>query len=507
MVSSKSNSNNNYDVIVIGGGIVGASIIRELSRYDLKICLIEKEAELSFGVSKSNSGIVHAGFHSPPNTLKGPLCARGNFLYDQLHLELGVPFKRVGELVIIKQSEEIPDLEKFKRWGEECGVPGMKILNESEVHQYEPSLSTDVIGALYAPTAGVVNPYEFVFLLAQNAKKNGAEIKTSEEVISIGDRVAKTTEVITTKDRYNTKYIINAAGLYGDRIANMVGIYNFKIIPRKGEEYLLDKKLKGLVKQVIFPLPSKTSKGTLVIPTLDGTIMVGPSAEDIDDKNDLTTTDEVCWQIFDKAKQMIPAIHHKYLISTFAGNRPVPVKLIKNAKGKYVKDPDGDDDFIIAKTDDVPGFINVAGIQSPGLTAAPAIAEKVISILKDDGVVLKANKYFVSTNPNPKKIREMSDDELDKLIKSEPDYGKIVCRCEMVSEGEIMNAIENGAQTLDGVKFRTRAGMGRCQGGFCSFKTMELLAKGLDISPLEITKRGEGSNILVEDLKKQKEKI
>ncbi|MBF0299032.1 MAG: NAD(P)/FAD-dependent oxidoreductase [Oligoflexia bacterium] len=494
----------NYDIIIIGGGVVGASIARELSRFALKICLIEKEAELSFGVSKSNSGIVHAGFHSPSTTLKGPLCARGNFLYDQLHIDLGVPFKRVGELVLIRLEEEFAKLEQFKKWGEECGVLGIKILTKNEIHQYESSLSPDIIGALYAPSAGVVNPYEFVFLLAQNAKKNGVEIHTNEEVISLNEGV-----VFTTKNEYRTKYIINAAGLFGDRISNMAGIFNFKITARKGEEYLLDKKLKGLIKHIIFPLPTKTSKGTLVIPTLDGTIMIGPSAEDIDDKNDLKTSDEVYWQIFDKAKQMIPAIHPKYLISTFAGNRPVPVRLVKNSFGKYVKDinaststnGNADDDFIIERTS-TPGFINVAGIQSPGLTAAPAIAEKVLNILKEDGMALNANKYFIATNPKAKKIREMSDEELDKLIKTEADYGKVICRCEIVSKGEIMNAIENGAQTLDGVKFRTRAGMGRCQGGFCTFRTMELLAKGLHLSPLEITKRGEGSNILVKDLKK-----
>ncbi|MBF0209040.1 MAG: NAD(P)/FAD-dependent oxidoreductase, partial [Oligoflexia bacterium] len=435
--SNHSSHSNKFDVIIIGGGIVGTSILRELSRYRLSLCLLEKEAELSFGVSKSNSGIVHAGFHSEASTLKGRLCARGNFLYDELYNDLGIPFKRVGELVVIKDSSEIEELEKFKRWGEECGVPDMLILNKKEVHQYEPNLGDNIEGALWAPTAGVVNPYEFVYFLAENAKKNGAQIKTAEEVISICEMVGKGKKgenllaVQTTKERYETSFVINAAGLYGDRIAGMLGINDFKIIPRKGEEYLLDRKLQGIVKHIIFPLPSKTSKGTLVIPTLDGTIMVGPSAEDVPDKNDLKTTDEICWQIFSKASEMIPSMNSRYLISTFAGNRPVAYRY---------KEPQNDD-FIIGPTK-IHGFINAAGIQSPGLTAAPAIAEMIVSIVSEEckkiNKELLPNEYFVKTNPHIKKIRDMSDEELDQKIKDDPDFGKVVCRCEMVSEGEII---------------------------------------------------------------------
>lgn len=492
---SSQNFDGEYEVIIIGGGVVGTSIAREFSRYNLRISLIEKEDELSFGVSKANSGIVHAGIHSRAALLKEKLCARGNFLYNQLKSELGIPFKRVGELLVVKEGEDVNELLKFKSMGEENGVPGLKILSREEIREIEPALSKEIIAALYAPSAGVVNPYELVYLLAQNAIKNGVEIKTGEEVISINDRIVQ-----TTKGKYKTQFIINAAGLFADRISNMVGIFDFKIVPRKGEEYLLDKKLRGLVSHIIFPLPSKNSKGTLVIPTLDGTIMVGPSAHEIENKYDLKTSDDVCWQIFEKARQMIPAIHSKHLISTFAGNRPVPVSL----KPISERTPaELNEDFIINATP-VPGFINVVGIQSPGLTAAPAIAERVVEIVKEEGLELIPSQSFVAHLTPTKKLREMSDLELEKEVRENPDYGKIVCRCEMVSEGEMKQAIASGAKTLDGVKFRTRAGMGRCQGGFCSFRTIEILAEELNVSPLEITKKGAGSNILVADITHRK---
>jgi glycerol-3-phosphate dehydrogenase len=265
----------------------------------------------------------------------------------------------------------------------------------------------------------------------------------------------------------------------------MVGLETFKIKPRKGEEYLIDKKCEGLVKRVIFPLPDDKSKGTLIIPTLDGTIMVGPSAEDVIDKRDWKTTDDICWEIFQKAKSMVPKLDMSQLISAFAGLRPV-------AYG-----PRGDD-FIIEKNS-VKGFINAAGIQSPGLTAAPAIAELVLNILREDGLTLKKKDHFIASNPPVYKLREVSKEKLGELHKQNPDWGCVVCRCEMVSMAEIKNAVHMGAKTLDGVKFRTRAGMGRCQGGFCSFKTIEIMAHELKVSPLAITKKGPGSEILVED--------
>lgn len=467
-----------FDVIIIGGGIVGTWIARELSRYTIKTCLIEKEYEVSFGVSKANSGIIHAGFHASNETLKGQLCTKGNNIYQKYKDELQIPFKQIGELVLIKHESEFAELEKLKAMAAINGVPGLEIIDQKRVRLLEPNVSDDVIGALFAPSAGVVNPYELVYLLVNNAQRNQVKFKTNEEVISIEERYLR-----TTKGRYSYKYIINAAGLYADRIANMVGLNDFTIKARKGQEYLLDKKCQGLINHIIFPLPSKTTKGTLIIPTLDGTIMVGPSAEEGYEKTDLGTTDEIFRKIFSHAKGMIPKVDPKYLISAFAGARPV-------ATGE---------DFIIGPTK-VKGFINAAGIQSPGLTAAPAIAEMVVGILKKEGLALEEKFNFIPTTNKFHKIRELDEKELAQLVDINPDYGNVVCRCEKVSKGEIKQAIANGAKTLDGIKFRTRAGMGRCQGGFCTFQTIDIISKELCISPLKVTKKGIGSEVLKEDI-------
>ena len=468
----------NYDVFIIGGGIVGTFIARELSKYSVKTCLIEKEAEVSFGVSKANSGIIHAGIHADADSLRGQLCEKGNILYSQLKDELDIPFQRTGELVVIKDEVQFPDLERLMARGKNLGVAGLRIMDRAETLRMEPNLSASIQGALLAPTAGVVNPYELIYILVSNAQKNGVRFRTDEEVIAIdGDHV------ITTKGQYTCRFIVNAAGLYADRIARMVGLDHFKIHPRKGQEYLLDKKMRGIVNHIIFPVPTPTSKGMLIIPTLDGTIMVGPSAEETDDREDRRTTDQMCEAIFAHVKSLVPALDARKLIAAFAGVRPV-------ATGE---------DFIIEPTR-VKGFINVAGIQSPGLTAAPAIAAKVVQILKDAGLEPDKKFHFVPHNYKIHKVRESNEEQLRKLIEIDPEYGAIVCRCEMVSAAEIRRAAQNGARTLDGVKFRTRAGMGRCQGGFCTFKTLEIIADELKISPMKVTKKGAGSEILLKNI-------
>lgn len=467
-----------YDVVIIGGGIIGCAIARELMRYRLQVALVEKEIEVGFGTSKANSGIIHGGHHASPDTLKGRLEWAGNQRWDQLCAELGFGFRRVGELTIALTGEEQPILEKLKRQGEEKGVPGLEIWGQEQVLQAEPNLTGDLTAALYAPTTGIINPYEACFALIENACLNGLELVTNSPVQKLA--YANDIWTITCPDReFHSRYVINAAGLFADQVAELAGVRDFTIRPRKGEEYLLDKRLAGLVGRVIFPCPSPVSKGILIIPTYDGTLMVGPTAQSIRDKHELTTTMAGGELIFAAVKRLVPGISERDCIAEFAGLRAVA----------------NEEDFIIGPTRRK-GFINVAGIQSPGLTAAPAIAEMVIDILRDEGLALAGRDDFEASLPRPIHFAALSTAAQMKLADQDFHYRRIVCRCETVTEREILEAIGRGARSLDGLKFRTRAGMGRCQGSFCTWRCMELLAHSLGIPVTEVTKRGGDSWII-----------
>lgn len=469
-----------HDLIIIGGGVVGCAIARELSRFDLKITLLEKEIELAFGVSKSNSGIIHPGTQNPAGSLKGRLCVQGNKLVRKIAQDLGVHFMEVGELIVGFSDDDIKRLEKIKVDAEQLGVPGLKIVNQAWLRKHEPNLSRDVLAALYAPTAGIVSPYRLTYDMAENAARNGVEIVTPAQVTAI-EKLKDTFKIISTQGVYHTRYVINAAGLWSDEVSGMVGVKDFKISPRKGEEYLLDKKRENITNHLIFPLPTEKSKGILVIKTSDGNPMVGPTADEIDDKEDLCTSDKGFKSVFTAVQRMVPSINKKDIIAYFAGLRPV-------AGG----------DFIIRHEESVPGFVNVAGIQSPGLTAAPAIALMVADILKEGGLKLAKKKRFYAHRRKTVHLFKVPLSKTKKLVKEDPEYGDIVCRCEMVSVREIKEAIKRGTQTLDGVKFRTRAQAGRCHGGFCTARIITILAEELGVSVTEITKRGPGSEVIVD---------
>lgn len=471
-----------YDVVIIGGGVTGASIARELSRYKLSIALLEKEEELAFGVSKSNSGIVHPGTQNKADSLKGRLCVEGNTLTRKMSRELGIDFKEVGELVVAFNEEERLKLVGLKKEAELLRVPGLKIVDSRWLRKNEPNLSREAVAALYAPSAGIISPYRWVYDLSENAVRNGAEIYTLTMVNGITVKGVKEFEVHASKGVFSAKFIINAAGLYADDIARMVGINNFKIRPRKGEEFLLDKKKENITNHLIFPLPSKTTKGVLVIKTSDGNPMIGPTAEDIDDKQDLSTTEEGFTKVLSSVKRLVPSINGQDIIAYFAGLRPV-----------------AGDDFIIRHEEKLPGFINVAGIQSPGLTAAPAIALMVSRILKENGLNLRKKFFFHKYRQKETHLFNISPAKTKKYINKDPAYGDIVCRCEMVSAKEIKDAIKRGAVTMDGIKFRTRAQAGRCHGSFCTTRLMKILAEETGKRPVEITKRGKASEIIKED--------
>jgi glycerol-3-phosphate dehydrogenase len=464
------------DILIIGGGIVGVSLAQALGRYDLKVILLEKEAELSFGVSKSNSGIVHTGFQSDYRLLKTRLAVRGNELYRKMAEDLDFPFIPCGELVVAFPGEE-QALEGIRENGEKLDVPGLALVDKAWLKVHEPSLSEEITCALWGPTAAVINPYETVYALAENATANGIEILCDQEVISI-EKESSTWQVSTSEKTYAAHCVINAAGLYADHIARMAGMQVPAITPRKGEEFILDKHADRLTQRVIFPVPLKDTKGILIIPTVDGNTMIGPTAESIEDREDLTTTRAGKQFVIDKINRLVPSVvHTDQIITSFAGIRPAT----------------REGDFYIRE--DREGFINIVGIQSPGLTAAPAIAEHVIQMLSQKINLLPRDNYVSRRKAIPR-FRHLSHEERNALIRDDHEFGEVVCRCELVTRKEIKEAIRRGARTMDGIKFRTRSQMGRCHGSFCTMKIMAIMAKELGIPYEAITKRGKGSELI-----------
>jgi glycerol-3-phosphate dehydrogenase len=470
-----------YDVAIVGAGVVGASVARRLAACKLTVALVERRADVSFSVSKANSGIIHAGFHHNPSTLKARLEIRGNPMFDRLKAELGFPFRRVGILVVAFSIEEMKAVEALYANGIANGVPQLEIVGRERTLALEPKLNGDVIGGLWAPTGGIIEPYRFVFALVENAVANGVRLFTDWKVAAA--RRADGRWILSSErgDSLEARRVVNAAGLYADDVSAIFGAEAFRIVPRKGEEYLLDKNAAGFPAHVIFPVPARNSKGVLVIPTVEGTMMVGPTAEEIDDKEDVGTTPGNLERIFSLAARMVPKISKRDIITSFAGLRPT-------LEG---------DDFFINISAKAPGLVQAAGIQSPGLTAAPAIAEYVAGLLQKDGLALAPRRDFnPRVHPAPKAV-EMDFPALEEHIRRDPAFGHIVCRCENVSEAEVVDAIRKGHTTLDGIKFYTRAGMGRCQGGFCTYRLLSIIARETGMPIEAITKRGRGSPVVV----------
>lgn len=473
-----------YDVIIIGAGVTGCSIARMLSKYNLKIAILEKEAEIASGTSKANSGVVHAGYASQREYTKRYLCIKGNKLYTQAAKELNFPFKRIGSFVVALEDIQIKELEEERKKGIEDGIPGLElILDKDKIKEMEPNLTDDVVGVLHASSAGLVSPYELTFALAENATVNGVKFFRNHEVVKIKHQNYIFT-VRTHQGEFKTRNLINAAGLYAAKISSMLGLDYFSIIPRKGEYILFDRNAIHLNK-ILFPIPTKISKGILVCPTLHGNTFAGPNAQNITDPEDISTTMAGLKEILEGGRKLVPSLPLRSSIRNFAGLRAVPA-----LPEKY--------DFIIDNTD-VYGFINVAGILSPGLTATFAIAEKVVEFLELLGVKLAIKEDYNPYRPKPERFKDFTNQQRDQKIQEDPRWGRIICRCETIPEMEIINAIHApvGARTVDGVKFRCRPGMGRCQGGFCRPRVIEILSRELKIPYEEVTKRGEDTNILV----------
>lgn len=469
-----------YDVTIIGAGIIGTFIARELSRYDLKVLVVDKENDIADGTTKANSAIAHAGYDAKPGTLKARFNVEGNTMFDKICEDLDVPFERIGSLVVALNDEETDVIKEIYDRGIQNGVPNMKILNRDELRSKEPNISDEAVSALYAPTAGIMGPWELAIALIENAMDNGVELSLNTEVldIEVEDNGYK---IITNKEEINTKYIVNAAGVYADKIHNMVSSPSFNIIPRRGEYFLFDKSAGDIVNSVIFQTPIKGSKGVLVLPTAHGNLLVGPNAEVIEDKENMETTDEVLSDIRKTSQKAIKNIPFWEVITSFSGIRATP---------------EGGD-FIIEEAPDAKGFIDVAGIDSPGLSASPAIGKYVAELLRDIDGNFKENKDF---NPKRKPViyfMDLSDDEKKEIIKNDPKYGRVICRCENITEGEIVDSIHRnaGGRTIDGIKRRVRPGSGRCQGGFCQPRVMEILARELDMDITEVTKDRPGTNV------------
>lgn len=470
-----------YDVIIIGAGVSGASAARELSRYQVKICVLEKEEDVCCGTSKANSAIVHAGYDAATGTLKAQLNVRGNELMGELAKELDFPFERRGSLVLCLSEDDMPNLQALYDRGVANGVKDMRILQRDEVLRLEPNVTENVYAALYAPTAGIVCPFGLNTALAENAYENGVEFKFDTEVEEIR-RLDEGYELQTNRGMFRTKYVVNAAGVYADRFHNMVSEKKIHITARRGDYCLLDKEAGDHVGRTIFALPGKLGKGVLVTPTIHGNLLIGPTAVDVEDKEAVNTTSEGLAQLFGKAGMSVRNIPTRQVITSFAGLRA---------------HEDGDD-FIIGEAEDAKGFIDCAGIESPGIASCPAIGEMIADLLREK-MNLKRKADFVPTRQGIMNPNNLTFEERNRLIKENPAYGNIVCRCEMVTEGEIIDAIRRplGARSLDGVKRRTRAGMGRCQAGFCSPRVMEILARECGMSMFDITKSGGKSKIVV----------
>nr|WP_295733299.1 NAD(P)/FAD-dependent oxidoreductase [uncultured Intestinibacter sp.] len=470
-----------YDVVIIGAGVSGSASARELSRYKLNACVIEKTEDVCSGTSKANSGIVHAGFDAPEGSLMAKLNVEGNLMMEELSKELDFPFKKNGSLVICLSEEDMPKLKELYDRGIRNGVKELKILNKEEVLELEPNITDDVYAALYAPTGGIVCPFGLNIALAENANTNGIEFRFNTEAQDI-EKIDGGFIIKTNQGDIKTKYIVNAAGVYADKFHNMVSQNKINITARKGEYCLLDKTAGNHVSRTIFALPGKMGKGVLVSPTAHGNLIVGPTSTDIDDKEGVNTTREGLDTVIGKSSMNVKNIPMRQVITSFSGLRA----------------HEDNHEFIIKELEDAKGFIDCAGIESPGLTSSPAIGKMVADILKEK-LNLEENPNFIGTRKGILDPNTLSLEERNQLIKEQPAYGNIICRCEMITEGEIIDAIRRplGAKSLDGVKRRTRAGMGRCQAGFCSPKTMEILERELSISMFDITKAGGESNMVL----------
>lgn len=475
--------NTTADIIIIGSGITGCAVARELSRYQASVMVLDRESDLAEGATKANSGIVHAGYDAVPGSKKALYNVRGAAMYAGLCAELGVPYARIGALVIAFDEADRKTVEELKARGEINGVTGLEILEKEALLALEPNLNPDVLCALSVPTSAIVSPYEMAFALADDAALNGTEFRFGEEVTSVRRNGDGTFTVPTKSGEYTCRVLVNCAGASGAAIHNLLSGSQLEMVNRRGQYYLLDRAPKQPFSRTIFQCPSIMGKGVLVSPTVHGNLLLGPTAEDIDDPLDTSTTAEGLAAVLQKAARTWPKVSVRSNITNFSGIRA------------HLHS----DDFIVGPCEEIPGYFEAIGIESPGLSSAPAIGQDLAGMIAGY-LSLSAKETLVPYPLPPRPFHEMSDEEREQAVRENPEYGNIICRCEVVTEAEIRRAIRRpvGARSVDGVKRRTRAGMGRCQGGFCLPRVAAIIAEETGIPLPEVTKNG-GESLLLSD--------
>ena len=469
-----------YDIIIVGAGVVGSAIARELSRYNADILVLEKSEDICQGTSKANTALIHGGFDAKPGTLKAKLNLLGNQSMDKLSKDLNIPFRRNGAFVLCFDENDLDKLEELKQRGEKNGVEGLEILNKEEIQKLENNITDEAVYALHSPTAGIVCPFTMNFALAENANENGVEFLFNQQVKGF-EKNRDYWRVITDDNEFETKVVINAAGLYSDDLHNMVSDKKYNITAKRGEYFLLDKQVGNLVDKTVFQLPTKEGKGVVVTPTIDGNLLIGPTAEDIEDKAGIETSKKGLNELHEKGGKSLKSVPFNKIITSFSGLRA----------------HEDNDDFIIEEVEDANNFFDCVGIESPGLSSAPAIGNMMADMVSKK-MKLTKKENFIEKREGLPLTNHMSKDEHIELIKKDKRFGQIVCRCEKITEGEIVAAIHAplGARTVDGIKRRVRAGAGRCQGGFCGPKVIEILSRELDLDYEDVKKSSTDAKII-----------
>ena len=470
------------DVVVIGAGAVGCAIARELSKYEVSVTVVDKNEDVGGDASKSNSAIIHTGYDAAPGSLESQLVVAANPMYDELCRDLDVPFKRIGAILPAITDEQFEKLPAIKQKAFDNRVYDVEYKSGAELLEMEPELSPDVKGGLWIPRESVIDPFILVQALAENAAANGVEFLLSSKVVGIRTEDGKVRTVVTEREEIETKYVINSAGLYCDEIARMVGKAEYKVVARKGQFFILDKNTSCQVRHIVLPIPTKVTKGKLMCPTVHGNMLVGPTAEDQESKVDKSVTAEGLQSITADVRKLIPNVDVRDTVTQYCGLRPNRV-------------PEG---LRVDIWDDLEGYVNLSGVRSAGLTLSVAMGKYVVQQLLMGGAGWKLKEDFIKTRKGIVKFSEQTPEVQEELIRRDPLYGRIVCRCETVTEAEILQAIHRplGAKSVDAVKRRVRAGMGRCQGGFCGPRVIEILARELGCRPEDICKNDPGSNMV-----------
>ncbi len=467
------------DVVIIGAGAVGCAIARELSRYHIEVTVVEKNEDVGGDASKSNSAIIHTGYDASPDTLESQLVVAANPMYDTITKDLDVPFKRIGGILPAMSEEQFEKLPAILEKSFRNRVYDVEFKSGKELLKMEPNLNPKVLGGLYIPRESIIDPFILVQAYAENANENGVSFLLGTKVTGIKTEEKRVAGVETTAGYIETKYVINAAGQYCDEIAEMVGKAEYHVVPRKGQFYILDKNTSCKVNHIVLPIPTKVTKGKLMCPTIHGNMLVGPTAEDQPSKTDKSTTSEGLASIERDVKNLIPNVQIRDSITQYCGLRPNRI-------------PEG---LHFDMYDDLEGYINLSGVRSTGLTLSAAMGKYVVMQMIYHGADLKLKDSYINRRKGIVRFRELDREQQAKLVKEDPRYGNIVCRCEIVTEAEILDAIHRplGARSMDAVKRRVRAGMGRCQAGFCGPRVLEILSRELGCDPSEVMKNNPGS--------------